>query len=275
MDSWIFISYRNDSNGGKYADLIEQYLVSQFDRSCVFRDKNSIKLASRWNDSIDNALQKSNLFIALVHEGWNLEKLFIDGDWVKREINQALILKKKILPLYINTELSEMTKLPHEILPFLYFQGLHLKIDLNRSNDLAILGATIKSLIKCKVRVISPLPGNRRHGEWQIFIDKNLVSIIRLGQESTFEVPPGKQDMMISWNEKHISTGRNDYEYRYFGTSNINVNFLPGEYIFTLETKNEYKNRTFFQEIRDTFKFDWENTMQIKMSTFIKMSNSL
>jgi hypothetical protein len=117
----IFLNYRTvDAALG--AVLLDRKLVARFGAEAVFRDHRSIEPATEFEPVLWRRLRGSDVVLAIIGPHWLAEsragKRLIDhsGDFVRREIAEALTLDIDVLPVLIGvTELPVAADLPKDI----------------------------------------------------------------------------------------------------------------------------------------------------------------
>ena len=90
----IFISYRRDG-GAQYARILQMMLQQR--GYTVFLDYDELK-DGVFSEKIEQAIAQAPIFIFIMSEG-ALNRCVNEGDWVRREIEMALKLKKHIIPV--------------------------------------------------------------------------------------------------------------------------------------------------------------------------------
>jgi len=102
----VFILYSHDDKEfvGKLRQDLEKLSYN------TFTDADVLKVGDRISDVIDNTIDKSDLIIYVISS--NTQK----SSFVKRELEKAIKLKKKILPLIISKE----SEIPRELTGILY-----------------------------------------------------------------------------------------------------------------------------------------------------------
>ena len=93
----IFISYRRKT-GADDARLLQQALKARGYN--VFFDYDSLR-DGKFNERIYAAIEEAPIFILMLSEG-ALDNCANEGDWVRIEIEYALMYKCKIVPVSIN-----------------------------------------------------------------------------------------------------------------------------------------------------------------------------
>jgi hypothetical protein len=62
----IFISYRRDDTGDFWADEIVRMLVTEFGTLNVFKDTQSIRTASNWQQTLQQKLEEAKVVVVLI-----------------------------------------------------------------------------------------------------------------------------------------------------------------------------------------------------------------
>lgn len=111
----IFISYRR-SDSTDVVGRIYDRLSSHFGKEAVFKDVDSIPLAVDFSQEIDNQIKASKVVLAVIGANWLKvlnERLEDPHDWVRIELEAALLHKVPILPILINgAQLPKAVDLP-------------------------------------------------------------------------------------------------------------------------------------------------------------------
>lgn len=104
----VFVSYRRDDSR-EWAALIVDSLQRQFGRDAVFLDTESIRVGDEWPSKIEVALQQATVFLAIIgpqwlavhDESWR-RRIDLPEDWVRCEIEYALINRKPIVSVLVS-----------------------------------------------------------------------------------------------------------------------------------------------------------------------------
>jgi pterin-4a-carbinolamine dehydratase len=132
----IFISYRRRDTL-PVAMYIGDAIKRSFVNASVFIDVDVIEVGDRWPSLIRAALENASVLIVLIGPQW-LTAASKDGrrrlddpeDWVRREIELALKLRVKIIPvLFSGASLPEKKDLPGSLAPLLWRQAISLRDD--------------------------------------------------------------------------------------------------------------------------------------------------
>lgn len=104
----IFISYRRVGAARSASGRIYEHLVKWFGKSAVFKDVDDIPKGADFGEVIKDGLRKSDVLLAVIGPGWQYErypngerKLDNPGDWVRIEIETALQLGLKVIPVLL------------------------------------------------------------------------------------------------------------------------------------------------------------------------------
>ncbi|MGO9199276.1 MAG: TIR domain-containing protein [Limisphaerales bacterium] len=131
----IFISYRRDS-GAAAARLLREALCSR--RFPVFMDVEDLR-AGQYRDILSSQVEACSDFILVLTPG-SLERCLQEGDWVAREVAEALRLKKNIVPVSFE-EVNWPEDLPPDMVELRDFQVCRL------SNE--YFSPSVHRLIEC------------------------------------------------------------------------------------------------------------------------------
>jgi TIR domain len=90
--SQIFISYARSDK------VIAEQLTRSFKQQglSVWLDYESLKPGSSWQDELENALRRADIFVVVLSED------SVKSNWVNAEIGFALGQKKKIVPILVD-----------------------------------------------------------------------------------------------------------------------------------------------------------------------------
>jgi hypothetical protein len=104
----IFISYRREGTSESVSGRIYPILAKWFGKNHVFKDVDNIRGGDVFPEEIQDALEDSDVFLAVIGPGWIDErylngqrKLDNPGDWVRIEIETALKLGLTIIPILL------------------------------------------------------------------------------------------------------------------------------------------------------------------------------
>lgn len=121
----IFISYRHKDTAWTAAwlyDGLKQALDAE-----IFYDRRSINHGENWNEKIMDEVKDCNVFIPLIGNNWDLDRLNKSDDIVRLEISNALNLGKKVFPILVDdAKLPLKEQLPDELHPLLGIQATSL-----------------------------------------------------------------------------------------------------------------------------------------------------
>lgn len=115
----VFISYRHSVDDFSATSITER-LTKKFGENAVFLDDATIEGGDKWEDSIDQALEKCGAFLPVIVKGW-LDKIReLDGvkakDWVRYEIAAVLMRSIRPIPVLVNdASMPKTDELPDDI----------------------------------------------------------------------------------------------------------------------------------------------------------------
>ncbi|MGR7025559.1 4a-hydroxytetrahydrobiopterin dehydratase [Geodermatophilus sp. URMC 62] len=152
MPPTFFVSYRRDDASAE-AGRIAQAVRESFGRNQVFLDTSGIEAGERWPDELQKALRDANVLITVIGPDWlrlgdeyGTRRIDEPNDWVRREVEEFLQAKKKIVPVYVRgSKPFPADKVPDTITGFASIQGLELRRDY-WDHDIKLLLSLLKSL---------------------------------------------------------------------------------------------------------------------------------
>lgn len=107
QDCQVFIGYRRcHKSANPTAQFLFDYLEAEFGEGTVFLDRETIPGGADFSDFISRKIERAKVFIALIDSSWlkNVNRLSIDGDWVRQEIEVALNCGLPIVPIRLDRE---------------------------------------------------------------------------------------------------------------------------------------------------------------------------
>ena len=121
----LFLSYRHDDSGA-YVSRLYDHLIPHFGKENIFLDENQIKTATKFPDQIKNALDRSDILLAVIGPQWATindsngnPRIHDPDDWVRIEIETAIARKLPIIPILVNNAspvvASDLPSSIHEI----------------------------------------------------------------------------------------------------------------------------------------------------------------
>jgi pterin-4a-carbinolamine dehydratase len=132
-EPFIFLSYRR-SDTTPYALAVKAELEQRLRTALVFVDVHRIQGGEHWPASLDSALARARVLIALIGPNWlghdkakAKPRIFDDNDWVRKELRYFLREKPEaVLPILVDgTSLSNI-KLPEDLAALRDVQPLKL-----------------------------------------------------------------------------------------------------------------------------------------------------
>jgi hypothetical protein len=111
----IFISYRR-SDSQAIARLIGEKLRDEYGSDSVFQDMTEIEPGADFAEIIRKALERSDVFLALIGRDWAREGAFSDSDYVRLEVETALSNRLEVLPVLVEgCEMPQADALPESV----------------------------------------------------------------------------------------------------------------------------------------------------------------
>ncbi|MGW6445930.1 TIR domain-containing protein [Lentzea sp. NPDC055074] len=120
----VFINYRRHDERIAFVRALHARLAERFGPSTVFLDSATIGHGRRYPNQLRRHLDRSDVVVVVVHDGW-AKKLRTDGaDWVHNEIRWALAAGKTIIPVLLDgAKMPRARDLPRTIREFAHFQA--------------------------------------------------------------------------------------------------------------------------------------------------------
>jgi hypothetical protein len=151
----IFISYRRDDTGFMVRMLHER-IAERFGKSNVFVDVDSIPLGVDFRRLLNEAIDRSDVLVALVGERWldmtdetGRRRLDNDNDYVRMEIEVALRRDIPVIPVLVgHARMPTAEQLPSLIREFAFKNAMSMRVDLGSEQDLAKLVRSLESYVR-------------------------------------------------------------------------------------------------------------------------------
>jgi|GEM_PF-3996297 len=168
-----FINYRR-ADTKQMALLLHRALGKALENpNSIFLDTESIDYGSHFPSEIEYALQQVTVVLVLIGENWlKLEnstgekRLFVLDDWVRREIEIGLTLKKITIPVLVdNAEMPNEDDLPRSIRQIATLNAAQLRSGSDFQSDIDRLSKNIRSHIDTTT-TIKPEPQTRTNITW-------------------------------------------------------------------------------------------------------------
>ncbi len=146
----VFVSYRRDDSGHQ-AGRIAQSLELILGAGAVFLDTSSIEPGAEWPDTLRGALDSAHVVIVVIGpnwlrlaDEWGYRRIDQPDDWVRQEIEFALLTNKRIVPVCVDGDVTlREDKLPDSIAALARRQRLVLRRD-HWSHDVKLLISSIR-----------------------------------------------------------------------------------------------------------------------------------
>lgn len=148
----IFISYRRDDSQG-FAGRLADDLTLALGPDRVFSDVE-IPAGSDYTEVLRHAIQSSDALLVVIGRRWAAEstqgfpsRLFEPADWVRAEIEIALVQRKIVVPVLVGgVDMPAPASLPETLQPLSRLQAATLS-DRHWDADLALLLQRLGSLL--------------------------------------------------------------------------------------------------------------------------------
>ena len=142
----IFINYRRRDAAG-HAGRLFDWLAARRGAAHVFMDVSGIKLGGDFAQLIDAALRRCEVVLVLIGPSWmaSLDARRDDPqDWVRIEIERALELEVRIIPVLVGgAALPAAAQLPAALAPLVGLQSIELS-DSKWESDRELLWQAVK-----------------------------------------------------------------------------------------------------------------------------------
>lgn len=133
MRKKVFLSYRRADSMNATGRVYER-LVKRYGKQAIFKDLDSIRGASRFQQDIDQALAQSAVLIVIIGRNWldmrdeyGRRRLDLPDDFVRREIETALRLHVPVLPILVEgAQMPRREWLPYSLQPLVEFNALEI-----------------------------------------------------------------------------------------------------------------------------------------------------
>jgi hypothetical protein len=151
----IFISYRR-KDGADVVGRVHEYLTRQFGAGMVFEDVYSIPLGKDFKEYLATATQNCSVLLAVIGDDWlafnestGKSRLFDDEDFVRAEIEAALLREIPVIPLLIRDALIPAKEhMPPSLEKLTAMNGLKVRPDPDFQHDMERLSKAIEIYIK-------------------------------------------------------------------------------------------------------------------------------
>jgi hypothetical protein len=132
--SKVFISYRREDTSG-YVGRLQEKLSTYIGRKKIFVDVESIRPGSDFAKSIDKSVNTADVILIVIGKEW-VSALNEDGkrrlddpeDYVRQEVNKALMSKAKVLPVLVKgAKMPSPDELPEPLKPLATLSAVELR----------------------------------------------------------------------------------------------------------------------------------------------------
>lgn len=164
--SRIFISYRRSDSAAETGRIYD-YLEKEFGDSSVFKDVDTIKSGSEFYKSINDALSKCQVVLAVIGQDWvcaedgeGNRRLHNKTDWVRYELLTALFDEgTQVIPLLLDgVAMPPADDLPQELQPLTRINASVVRNDPYFRQDIGKLIRTIRACFDSLPTSIDTVP---------------------------------------------------------------------------------------------------------------------
>jgi serine/threonine protein kinase len=199
MNYDLFISYRrNDTR--EAVSSIYQALIKSYGSNEIFADMAAIEPGNTWPDDIQNALKNSKIVLAIIGKDWlgtsaedknNLPRICDKEDWVRKEVEMAIDLNKKIIPVLIGIDkFPDTLDLPEKLKKLANIQFFKINIQPGESGDIKLLKENIEVLrmnLKANDEIKAAL---------QIELRNKYGELIKIGSSNKANIYLGRDNVL-------------------------------------------------------------------------------
>jgi hypothetical protein len=149
----IFVSYRRQDSPHITGRIYDE-LSTQFGKSAVFKDVDSMPLGRDFRDHIREQVRHCCVLIAVIGQYWNKSasgtyRLNDKGDHLRIEIETALERQIPVIPVLVDgMEMPSEEELPESLARLAYHHGISIRPDPDFHNDTDRLVRGIRPLLK-------------------------------------------------------------------------------------------------------------------------------
>jgi hypothetical protein len=154
----VFICYRRDDTAEITGRLYDR-LAGRIGKKNVFKDVFSIELGRDFDEVISAALRKTSVLLVAMGATWDVARLQNEKDPVRREIELALALGVRIVPLFVRgMKMPKEEQLPASLQAFVRLNGMPLRDDPDFDHDIdRLLSAVAPTRGRSVVRIVLPI----------------------------------------------------------------------------------------------------------------------
>ncbi|MEM6929400.1 MAG: pentapeptide repeat-containing protein, partial [Myxococcota bacterium] len=129
----VFISYRRSDDPG-FTGRLHDHLVYRMPEARFFMDTDAVQMGQTFGPQLARAVQECDAMLVVIGAGWadattadGRRRLEIEEDWVRQEIELALLHDRSIVPVLLReTPLPQDDALPSSLRPLLGFTAVRV-----------------------------------------------------------------------------------------------------------------------------------------------------
>ena len=219
-------------------EQLEQYLAQALGPEEVFRDTSDIAVGSDFRQAMDEAVSRHAVLMPIVGRGWDFRRLANPEDNVRWEIERALQLRTRILPVLVGAAAwPTVSDLPQSLAPHVTLAYLPLRPGQDLVGDLTAilreLTATRPIVLRGEVRGAALVFG---------------TAVIRL--DGT-EVASGPMRQNLTFGPLKLSPGEHIIE----ASASVTGLGRQNEYRFSVRRPGEWHIQIAYQRVKATYSF--------------------
>jgi hypothetical protein len=246
--SLIFISYRRNDVPGHTGRLFSS-LATTYPREKIFLDTDSIGIGEQWSARIQDAVDRSVVFLCLIGPQWNVDRLRDPNDVVRREISAAISKDRAIIPiLYDGARYPSREELPDDCQAMSDIQGIVFD-----PSDFELYEAKLKRLPSIIDGLVARLfaagnpaaecrlciegTSNRGEGGVSIYVDDTRVDYVKLSGriKHYIKFPVGWRTVRVSERIMSVSRMSGSTTFHDRTVASYRLFFEAAEYVAQIE----------------------------------------
>jgi len=213
----IFINYRNEDTA-PHITFISKELEQRYGKENVFFDDTTIRVGEKWPDALQKGLENCSLLLAFIGAAWGdvryksgedegRFRLDDENDWVRREICEAIRLKKTIIVVRIDDVSLPKRKLRCVLDELPNFQNIPLRIKRYFEKDFEDLCEAIEKAAPHLKKLPNATPTETVNGlEPETGDPDYTLNAVWLEQQSHLKAFVGREMALAdisAWIDKH------------------------------------------------------------------------
>jgi hypothetical protein len=173
----IFISYRREDTSGESGRLKDK-LELEFGKNKIFYDVETLEAGLNFEQTISLALNESKVLLAMIGPHWlkvadsnGNPRIFLEEDWVRKEISKALGKGIRVIPVLVNgAKIPSKQDLPEDLIELSMKHAQELsssRWNYDVSKLVEVLKKEISSTLDLKTNFLGDLPEfTKQYNDW-------------------------------------------------------------------------------------------------------------